>query len=178
MSSRLLKNTRLLRYTHPASLQRTCMCASFRRISRALHLDGFEQPAENTFSTTWWCHSSWLLETVTFLTIQHYRSFPPSAPHRPVGFFSRLLHKPHISADPDDSATVISMPMLCASESNFYAHRGARSVKMLVDAHVGATGRSPLQTDLIFVSSTHAPWGHHKIGFVGFFPVYFSFDVW
>jgi hypothetical protein len=48
-SSRLLKNTHLLRYAHPSSLQRTCMYASFLRISRALHLDVFEQPAENYF---------------------------------------------------------------------------------------------------------------------------------
>ena len=47
--SRLLKNTHLLRYTHPSSLQRTRMYASFLRISRALHLVVFEQPAENYF---------------------------------------------------------------------------------------------------------------------------------
>ncbi len=47
--SRLLKNTHPLRYAHPSSLQRTCMYASFLRISRALHLDVFEQPAENYF---------------------------------------------------------------------------------------------------------------------------------
>jgi hypothetical protein len=49
--SRLLKNTHLLRYAHPLSLQRTGTYASFLRISRALHLDVFDQPAENTFST-------------------------------------------------------------------------------------------------------------------------------
>jgi hypothetical protein len=43
-SSRLLKNAHLLRYAHPSSLQRTRMYASFLRISRALHLDVFEQP--------------------------------------------------------------------------------------------------------------------------------------
>jgi len=46
---RLLKNTHLLRYAHPSSLQRTRMYASFLRISRALHLDVFEQPAKNYF---------------------------------------------------------------------------------------------------------------------------------
>jgi len=44
-----LKNTHLLRYAHPSSLQRTCMYASFLRISRALHLNVFEQPGENFF---------------------------------------------------------------------------------------------------------------------------------
>jgi len=48
-NNRLVKNTHLLRYAHPSSLQRTCMYASFLRISRALHLDVFEQPAENYF---------------------------------------------------------------------------------------------------------------------------------
>jgi hypothetical protein len=42
-----LKNTHLLRYAHPSSLQRTHMYASFLKISRALHLDVFEQPEEN-----------------------------------------------------------------------------------------------------------------------------------
>jgi hypothetical protein len=44
-----LKNTHLLRYAHPSSLQRTEMYASFLRISRALHLDVFDQPGENFF---------------------------------------------------------------------------------------------------------------------------------
>jgi len=44
-----LKNAHLLRYDHTSSLQRTYMYASFLRISRALHLDVFEQPAENYF---------------------------------------------------------------------------------------------------------------------------------
>jgi hypothetical protein len=44
-----LKNTHLLRYVHPSSLQRTGKYASFLRISRALHLDVFEQPEENYF---------------------------------------------------------------------------------------------------------------------------------
>ena len=49
ISSRLVKNTHLLRYAHPSSLQRTRMYASILRISRALHLDDFEQPEENSF---------------------------------------------------------------------------------------------------------------------------------
>ena len=47
--SRLLKNTHLLRYAHSSSLQRTCMYALFLRISRALHLDVFEQPGKSYF---------------------------------------------------------------------------------------------------------------------------------
>jgi len=39
-----LKNTRLLRCAHHASLQRTKKYASFRMIPRALHLSIFEQP--------------------------------------------------------------------------------------------------------------------------------------
>jgi hypothetical protein len=42
--NRLVKNTHLLRYTHPSSLRRTKLYASFLRISRALHLDVFDQP--------------------------------------------------------------------------------------------------------------------------------------
>jgi hypothetical protein len=55
-ASRRLKNTHLLRYAHPSSLpgcarpsQRTRKYASFLRISRALHLDVFEQPDKNCF---------------------------------------------------------------------------------------------------------------------------------
>jgi len=48
-SSRLIKNTHLLRYVHPSSLRRTGKYASFLRISRALHLDFFDQPGENYF---------------------------------------------------------------------------------------------------------------------------------
>jgi len=48
--SRLLKNTHLLRYARSSSLRRTGMYASFLRISRALHLDVFEQPAKIHFS--------------------------------------------------------------------------------------------------------------------------------
>jgi hypothetical protein len=44
-----LKNTHLLRYAHPSSLRRTEKYASFLRISRALHLDVFDQPGENSF---------------------------------------------------------------------------------------------------------------------------------
>ena len=43
-SSRLLKNTHLLRCAHPSSLRRTVKYASFLTISRALHLDVFDQP--------------------------------------------------------------------------------------------------------------------------------------
>jgi hypothetical protein len=53
-----LKNTRLSRYSGIAlipamagSLRRTEKYASFLMISRALHLDIFEQPAKKTFST-------------------------------------------------------------------------------------------------------------------------------
>jgi hypothetical protein len=42
--SRLLKNTHLLRCAHPSSLRRTVKYASFLLISRALHLDVFDQP--------------------------------------------------------------------------------------------------------------------------------------
>jgi len=44
-----LKNTHLLRYAHPSSLRRTGTYASFLRISRALHLDVFDQPEKNYF---------------------------------------------------------------------------------------------------------------------------------
>ncbi|MCX5905543.1 MAG: hypothetical protein NTV89_19200, partial [Proteobacteria bacterium] len=40
----LLKNTLLLRCAHPSSLRRTVKYASFLLISRALHLDVFDQP--------------------------------------------------------------------------------------------------------------------------------------
>jgi hypothetical protein len=50
--SRLLKNTHLLRYAHPSSLQRTTQYASFLRISCALHLDVFDQPEKNYFFNT------------------------------------------------------------------------------------------------------------------------------
>jgi len=45
--SRLLKNTHLLRYAHPSSLRRTGKYDSFLRISRALHLDVFDQPEKD-----------------------------------------------------------------------------------------------------------------------------------
>jgi hypothetical protein len=45
-----LKNTHLLRCAHPSSLRRTEKYASFLVISRALHLDVFDQPVENHFS--------------------------------------------------------------------------------------------------------------------------------
>jgi len=47
MYGRLLKNTHLLRCAHPASLRRTVKYASLLLISRALHLDIFDQPWEN-----------------------------------------------------------------------------------------------------------------------------------
>jgi len=49
MTIRLLKNTHLLRYAHPSSLRRTNQYASFLRMSRALHLDVFDQPGKNCF---------------------------------------------------------------------------------------------------------------------------------
>jgi hypothetical protein len=48
-SNRLLKNTHLLRCAHHSSLRRTVMYDSFLRISRALHLDVFDQPGNNYF---------------------------------------------------------------------------------------------------------------------------------
>jgi len=47
--SRLLKNTHLLRCTHLSSLRRTTTYASFLLISRALHLNVFDQPVKNHF---------------------------------------------------------------------------------------------------------------------------------
>jgi hypothetical protein len=47
--SRLLKNTHLLRCAHPSSLRRTAKYASFLIISRALHLNVFDQPVKNHF---------------------------------------------------------------------------------------------------------------------------------
>jgi hypothetical protein len=46
---RLLKNTHLLCFPHPSSLRRTSKYASLPRISGALHLGIFEQPAKNDF---------------------------------------------------------------------------------------------------------------------------------
>ncbi len=46
---RLLKNAHLRRCTHPSSLRRTRKYASFLRISGALHLGIFEQPAKDEF---------------------------------------------------------------------------------------------------------------------------------
>ena len=45
----LLKNTHLLRCAHPSSLRRTAKYASFLGISRALHLDVFDQPEKDCF---------------------------------------------------------------------------------------------------------------------------------
>jgi hypothetical protein len=47
--NRLLKNAHLLRFPNPSSLRRTSKYASFLRISGALHLGIFEQPAKNDF---------------------------------------------------------------------------------------------------------------------------------
>jgi hypothetical protein len=44
-----LKNTHLLRYAYPSSLRRTGKYDSFLRISRALHLDIFDQPEKDYF---------------------------------------------------------------------------------------------------------------------------------
>jgi hypothetical protein len=44
-----MKNAHLRRYPHSASLRRTYMYASFCEISGALHLDVFDQPAEQVF---------------------------------------------------------------------------------------------------------------------------------
>jgi len=48
-SNRLLKNAHLRRCPHPSSLRRTVKYASLLRISGALHLGIFEQPAKNDF---------------------------------------------------------------------------------------------------------------------------------
>jgi len=45
---RLLKNIHLLRCVDPSSLRRTKKYDSFLRISRALHLNVFDQPGETT----------------------------------------------------------------------------------------------------------------------------------
>jgi hypothetical protein len=50
--SRLLKNTHLLRCANLSSLRRTVEYASFLVISRALHLNVFDQPVEYSFLTT------------------------------------------------------------------------------------------------------------------------------
>ncbi len=42
-------NTHLLRCAHPSSLRRTAKYASFLIISRALHLNVFDQPVKNHF---------------------------------------------------------------------------------------------------------------------------------
>src|SRR5512146_2139923 len=50
-TNRLLKNARLRRFPHPSSLRRTSKYASLLRISGALQLGIFEQPAKNDFSS-------------------------------------------------------------------------------------------------------------------------------
>ncbi len=47
--NRLLKNAHLRRSPHPSSLRRTFKYASLLRISGALHLGIFDQPAKNYF---------------------------------------------------------------------------------------------------------------------------------
>jgi hypothetical protein len=49
MTNRLLKNAHLLRFPNPSSLWRTSKYAAFLRISGALHLGIFKQPAKNYF---------------------------------------------------------------------------------------------------------------------------------
>jgi hypothetical protein len=53
ISSKLLKNAHLLRFPHPLSLRslQGSAGASLLRISGALHLGIFEQPADNDFSS-------------------------------------------------------------------------------------------------------------------------------
>jgi hypothetical protein len=48
-TNRLMKNTHLLCYAYPSSLRRTKKYDSFLRISRALHLDVFDQPEKEYF---------------------------------------------------------------------------------------------------------------------------------
>ena len=65
-SSRLLKNAHLRRCPYPSSLRRTSKYASLLRISGALHLGIFEQPAGNDF------FSSPLIRSM--LLNNHYRA--------------------------------------------------------------------------------------------------------
>jgi len=44
-----MKNANLRRYPHPSSLRRTTRYASLLGISGALHLDVFDQPAQEAF---------------------------------------------------------------------------------------------------------------------------------
>jgi hypothetical protein len=46
-----MKNVHLRRYPRFSSLRRTCMYASLLEISGALHLNVFDQPAQQVFST-------------------------------------------------------------------------------------------------------------------------------
>jgi hypothetical protein len=50
-----LKNTHLLRCAHRSSLRRTVTYASFLAISRALHLNVFDQPVKNYFFNNLLC---------------------------------------------------------------------------------------------------------------------------
>jgi hypothetical protein len=45
-----MKNANLLRYPHSSSLRRTSVYASLLGIWGALHLDVFDQPAQEAFS--------------------------------------------------------------------------------------------------------------------------------
>jgi len=51
LSSRLLNNAHLRRYPHSSSVRRTSMYASLFGILGALHLDVFEQPEHQVFSS-------------------------------------------------------------------------------------------------------------------------------
>jgi hypothetical protein len=55
----MLKNIHLLRCAYPSSLRRTGKYDSFLLISRALHLDVFDQPGKNYFFNN-------LLEAVSY----------------------------------------------------------------------------------------------------------------
>jgi hypothetical protein len=50
--SSLLKNGHLRRFPHPSALRSTAKYASLLRISGALHLALFEQPAKDDFSSS------------------------------------------------------------------------------------------------------------------------------
>jgi hypothetical protein len=44
-----MKSAHLLRYPHPSSLRRTVLYASLIGISGALHLNAFDQPAQDIY---------------------------------------------------------------------------------------------------------------------------------
>jgi len=69
---RLSINGHLLRCTHPSSLRRTCMYASFLRISRALHLAISHQPLQRVlFDTLWLARVSRRKRVETMATSAH-----------------------------------------------------------------------------------------------------------